>query len=32
MKYAIKFILNKAFRPLPNKILVARKEIDKVDS
>ena len=28
----MQFILNKAFRPLPNKILVAGKEIDKADS
>ena len=28
----MQFILNKSFRPLPNKILVAGKEIDKIDS
>ena len=28
----MQFILNKSFRPLPNKILVNGKEIDKVDS
>ena len=28
----MQFILNESFRPLPNKILVAGKEIDKIDS
>ena len=30
-KIGMQFILNKSFRPLPNKILVNGKEIDKID-